>query len=155
MSEIREYRVERRGQRGCLWGCLAVLVIVLAPLLLAWGYSAWFLYTGFRESPMVRTIVEMTRRDGLARQVLGAPITVVGVEGNAFSYMPGTGTRNRYVLRVEGPKGTGTLDVSGAGNGTPKIDSMILTGPDGRRYDLLKDAPLPGGPVNRPPGDTI
>ena len=154
MSDTRIVYVERPRRSGCLWGCLGVLVLVMAPLIFAWGYAAWFLYTGFRDTPMMRTIVEMAERDGLAQQVLGAPITVTGLEGNAFSYMPGTGTRNRYILRVEGPKGTGTLDVSSQADGAkPQIESMILTGPDGRRHDLLKNRSLDGPtPLS---GDTI
>ncbi len=156
MTERIAY-VERPRRSGCLWGCLIVLALVLAPLLFAWGYSTWFLASGFRESPLMRTIVEMTQRDGLAQRVLGAPLTVTGLEGNAFSYMPGMGTRNEYRLRVEGPKGAGTLDVGSSSQGAkPKIESMILTGPDGQRYDLLTDTPLPGDPARNPPlGDTI
>ena len=152
MSERVVY-IERPRRNGCLWGCLGVLALVLAPLIFAWGYSAWFLYRGFRESPLTRTVIEMTQRDGLAQQVLGAPVTMLGVQGNAFSYMPGTGTHNRVILRVEGPKGAGTLDVTSAGDAVPKIETMILTGPDGRRYDLLKDkaldgpAPIPGNAI--------
>ncbi len=158
MNEIREYRIERRGGRGCLWGCLGLVAIVMLPFLLFWGYTAWFLSGGYRENPAMRVIVEMTQRNGLAQQVLGAPVAITGVEGNAFSYESGTGARNRYVLRVEGPRGVGTLDVSSSGNAAPKIESMILTGPDGRRYDLLTNAPLPGDPdIRTPPprGDTI
>jgi hypothetical protein len=34
--------------------------------------------------------------------------------------------------------------------GPPSLDSAILTGPDGRRYDLLNHRPLQGGPIVRP-----
>ena len=156
MSDTRVVYVERPRNRGCLWGCLIVVPIVAAPLLFAWGYSAWYLYTGFRESPMMRTIVEMTQRDGLAQRVLGAPITVTGLQGNAFSYAPGMGMRDQYVLGVQGSRGFGKLEVrSRTTGGKPVIDSMILTGPDARRYDLLKDAPLPGNSATPPLGDTI
>lgn len=156
MSAIEHPRQERRrGGRGCLLGCLGVLVIVAAPLLFAWGYSAWFLYTGFRDTPMMRTITELTGRDRLAQQVLGPPVTVVGMEGNFFSYMPGGGSRSEYLLRLQGSRATGTLSVAtGAGRGPAAIERMILTGPDGRRYDLLTGKPLADdGP--QPPGDTI
>jgi len=157
MSAIEPGRPERRGGgRGCLLGCLGVAVIVLAPILFAWAYSAWFLYANFRDSPIMRTVVEMTERDGLAQQVLGPPITVVGLEGNAFSYMPGMGARSEYRLVLQGSRATGTLTVTtGTGSGRARIERMILTGPDGRRYDLLTDRPLPGGPATPPSGDTI
>jgi hypothetical protein len=151
MSEIGTYRPRRRSN-GCLWGCLGVALVVLAPLLFAWGYGAWFFYTGFRESPLMRTAIEMARRDGLAQQALGPDITVTEIESNMFAFIPGIGARNRYVLQLAGSKGFGTLDVTAHAEGAQsKIDAMILTGPNGRRYDLLHDTTLPGGP----PDDTI
>lgn len=47
-------------------------------------------------------------------------------------------------MTLDGPKGQGQLAVSGhTGLSGAKIDSAILTGPDGRRYDLLKRQLLP------------
>jgi hypothetical protein len=74
-----------RRSNGCLWGCLAVLAIIFLPLIAAGGYGAWFLYQGFRHDPVLRTVAELARRDGLAHQVLGDGIHITGVEGNAFS----------------------------------------------------------------------
>jgi len=156
MSMMDDPGPRRRGGRGCLLGCLGVMVLVAAPILFAWGYSAWFLYAGFRDSPMMRTIVEMTERDGLAQQVLGPPIVVVGLQGNVFTYMPGRGTRDEYTLLLQGARAMGTLSVAtGGGPGRAKIESMILTGPDGRRYDLLTDKPLPDNGTTMSPDDTI
>lgn len=150
MQDIQPHRPS--SSRGCLWGCLGVAVIVLAPLLFAWGYGAWVVYTGFRENPVMRAAIEMTQRDGLAQQALGQGIIVTGVASNIFTFMPGMGVRNGYALELSGSKGSGTLAVTSHGRGSQaKIDSMILTGPDGRRYDLLSDTVLPGGP----PDDTI
>ena len=151
MSDPLPYRPVRSG-RGCLWGCMGIAVIVLAPLLFAWGYGAWVVYSGFRDNPMMRTAVEMVQRDGLAQQALGHDIVLEGVASNIFSFMPGTGIRNGYELELSGSKGSGTLAITSHGRGAQaKIDSMILTGPDGRRYDLLHDTVLPGGP----PDDSI
>ena len=137
---MSDTRLPARGGRGCLWGCLGVAAIVLMPLLFAWGYTAWIVYTGFRENPMMRTAVEMAQRDGLAQQALGPDIAVVGVANSVFSFMPGMGMRNGYLLELSGAKGRGTLEVTSHGRGAAlKIDSMILTGPDGSRYDLLAD----------------
>ncbi|HEX2759641.1 MAG TPA: hypothetical protein VHM27_03965, partial [Rhizomicrobium sp.] len=59
-----------------------------------------------------------------------------------------------YVLQLAGSKGLGSLDVSAHSEGAQsKIDGMILTGPDGRRYDLLRHTALPAG--NPSPDDTI
>jgi hypothetical protein len=156
MSNARYEYAARPRRYGCLLGCLGVMVLVSAPFIFAWGYSAWFLYSGFRDSPMMRTIVEMTERDGLAQQVLGAPIVVMGLQGNVFTYIPGRGTRDEYTLLLQGARAMGTLSVAtGSGAGRAKIESMILTGPDGRRYDLLTDTPLPGNGTTPKLEDTI
>ena len=81
----------------------------------------------------------------MARQVLGAGITITGVESNYFSWMPGQ-ANNAYEVTLEGSKGEGRLSVTAhSGGRAPVLDSAILTGPDGRRYDLLKHRMLPGG----------
>ena len=142
MSDTRYVTVDRPRGHGCLWGCLGVLVIVSLPFLFAWGYGAWFLWHGFRESPMMRTAIELVQHDGLAQRVLGRPITVLGVAGNAFTFSTGIGARNAYVLRLEGPRGRGTLAVTSHTEGSiARIDEMELTGPDGQKYDLLHHAP--------------
>jgi hypothetical protein len=120
------------------------VLIISLPFMISWGYGLWFLWQGFRDNPMLRTAIEMTQKDGLAQRVLGTPITVRGVAGNEFSFVAGQGARNNYVLRLEGPRGEGTLAVkSHAERGQPKIDEMTLTGPGGEQYDLLHHAPVP------------
>ncbi|MBN9587679.1 MAG: hypothetical protein BGN85_05730 [Alphaproteobacteria bacterium 64-11] len=135
-----------RRSNGCLWGCVAVFLVMTLPLVLAGGYWAWFFYQGYRHDPAVRLARELVERDGLARQVLGTPITISGVEGNAWSWMPGVGQTNSAILSLYGPRGDGTLEIhSHAGPGGPQLDEATLTGPDGARYDLLHHRALPGG----------
>jgi hypothetical protein len=132
-----------RRSNGCLWGCLAILAFIFLPVMLAGGYGAWFLYQGFRHDPVLRTVAELTRRDGLAHQVLGNDITVTGVAGNAFSFMPGIGSHTSYQVTVEGDKASGILDVEAeTSRGQVEIRSMILTTPNGGRYDLLHNVVL-------------
>ncbi len=132
-----------RRSNGCLWGCLAVLAFIFLPVILAGGYGAWFLYQGFRHDPVLRTVTELTRRDGLAHQVLGDDIQVTGVTGNAFSFAPGFGSRTEYEVTVEGDKSSGTLDVeANMPHGQVQIRSMVLTTPNGGRYDLLHNVVL-------------
>ncbi len=133
-----------RGGNGCLWGCLIVLLILSLPPVLLGGYGAWFLADGYRHSPVLRVVSELVRSDGMVQQVLGRGTVVTGVEGNVFSWVPGRASDNFDVL-LEGPKGVGYLDVRSRHTvfGTPRLDSAILTGPDGRRYDLLRHLPLP------------
>jgi hypothetical protein len=132
----------KRGH-GCLWGCLIAMLLVALPFILAGGYGAWFLWEGYKRDPVLRVVGEMVREDGMARQALGDNVTITGVESNYFSGMPGE-TSNAYEVTLEGSKGQGRLSVTAHdGRGKPVLDSAILTGPDGRRYDLLKRRMLP------------
>ena len=139
-----------RRSNGCLWGCLILALIVVLPPALLGGYGAWFLYDGYRRSPVLRVVSELVRSDGMAQQVLGSGAVVTGVDGNVFSWMPGK-TSHAYEVSLEGPKGEGHLAVtSHTGLSGMKLDSAILTGPGGRRYDLLKHQRLPDDGITRP-----
>ncbi len=134
-----------RPNRGCLWGCLAVLAVVFLPLLLAVGYGGWFFYQGYRSDPVLRGVVELVRRDGMAEAVLGENIHITGVEGSAFSTMWGRGESGSYVVRLSGSKGEGRLHVSARSDkGHLTVESMILDGPRGSHYDLLHHIAQPG-----------
>lgn len=138
--------VERPRSNGCLWGCLGVLVLVSLPFIMAGGYGAWFLRHGLNQSATMRAAIEQVQHDALAQRVLGRPITVMAVEGNVFHYMLGEGARNSYALRLSGPRGEGTLNVTSHTLGIRvKIDALTLTGPDGTQYDLLHHAPMAPG----------
>jgi len=132
-----------RRSNGCLWGCLAVLAIVFLPLLIAGGYGAWFIYQGFKHDPVLRTVTIVLRQDGLAHRVLGNDIHVTGVQGNAFSFVPGLGSQTDYEVTLSGDKASGTLDVEAdTSHGRVDLKSMILTVPHGGRYDLLRKVVL-------------
>jgi len=131
---------------GCLWGCLAIIGLLFLPVLLAGGYGTWFLWQGFRHDPVLRTVSELVRRDGLAHQVLGDDVQVVGMYGNAFSYVPGMGSHSDYAVRLEGSRSEGTLEVEAeTRRGHVDVTTMILTTPDGGRYDLLRNTILTPG----------
>lgn len=134
-------------RNGCLWGCLILLLILALPPVLMGGYGAWFLWDGYRRDPVLRLVGELVREDGMAQQVLGFGASVTAVDGNIFSWMPG-GSRHAYEVTLQGPKGEGHLTVTShqAELEGWKLDSAILTGPDGRRYDLLKHRALPSAP---------
>ena len=135
-----------RPGTGCLKGCLIALLLLLTPLALVGGYGAWFLWQGFRHDPVMIAVGEVVRRDGIAQAVLGSNIHITGVEGNFRSFVPGLGAHGDYVLDVEGSKASGTLavdaDVEG---GKVHVNSMILTGPQGERYDLMHHTLRPAG----------
>jgi hypothetical protein len=141
MTTLPEPRPRRSN--GCLWGCLVIIAVIAVPSLLAGGYSAWFLYRGFRHDPVLRMVTVQLNRDGLAHQLLGDDIHVTGVEGNAFSFMPGRGSHADYEVGLAGDKASGTLDVEAdTSHGRVDIKSMILTMPRGGRYDLLRNLVL-------------
>jgi hypothetical protein len=128
----------RPRSHGCFWSCLAILMLLFLPVLLAGGYGTWFLWQGFRRDPVLRTVTQLVRRDGLAHQVLGDDVHVAGVYGNAFSYVPGMGSHSDYEVRLEGSKGQGTLEVEAeTRGGRVNVTTMVLTASDGGRYDLL------------------
>jgi hypothetical protein len=92
---------------------------------------------------VLKVVNELVQEDGLARQVLGEDAVVTSVDGNMFSWMPGK-TSHAYEVTLEGPKGEGHLAVtSHTGMSGMKLDSAILTGPDGHRYDLMTHQRLP------------
>lgn len=135
-----------RRSNGCLWGCLIVILIPFLSALLIGGYTSWFLNYGYRRDPVLRLVGELVREDGTAQAVLGEPITIAGLEGNYFSWMPGS-SRHAYAVTLEGPRGEGHLAVTSHQDvGGPRLDSAILIGPDGRRYDLLQDGRKPDTP---------
>lgn len=144
-----------RRSNGCLLGCLILVLIVTVPPLLAAGYGAWYLWEGYRHNPAYRLAAELLRHDGMAQQILGADPVITGVEGNVFSWVPGLAS-DSYDVILEGPKGEGRLSITEhhAEFGPPKLDGAILTGPDGRRYDLLKHQELPTN-GNAPPETSI
>ena len=122
---------------GCLWGCLAVLAFAFLPFLVAAGYSGWFLVQGYRSDPVLRGVVELVRHDGMAEAALGDNIHITGVEGSALSYMWGAESGS-YVVRLAGGRGEGRLAVTAhSEKGRLTVQSMILEGPRGTRYDLL------------------
>ena len=57
-----------RRSHGCLWGCLILLLIFVLPPALLGGYGAWFLWDGYRHSPVLRVVNELVREDGMARR---------------------------------------------------------------------------------------
>lgn len=140
-------------RNGCLWGCLILVLIVTVPPVLAAAYGAWYLWAGYRHNPAYRLAADLARQDGMTQQVLGAGAVITGVEGNVFSWMPGLASEG-FDVTLEGPKGEGHLAIieHHSGLGPPQLDGAILTGPDGRRYDLLRHKELPA--EGKPAPDT-
>lgn len=142
----------RRGH-GCLWGCLGLVLLLLLPVILAGAYGSWFLHAGYRRDPVLRLTGELVRRDGIAHLVLGEDIRITGVEGDSFSWVMGMGRTTGYVVTLQGSRGSGSVAVTAhQDRGRTKLDSAVLTGPDGGHYDLLAHTGTPGRSL---PGNTI
>jgi hypothetical protein len=135
-----------RHNRGCLWGCLAVLAFIFLPILLAVGYSSWFFLQGYTHDPVLRGVVELVQHNGMAEAALGENIHITGVQGSALSYMWGTASESgSYVVGLAGSKGEGSLHVTAhSDHGNLTVQSMTLDGPAGSHYDLLHHITLPG-----------
>jgi hypothetical protein len=122
---------------------MAVLLVFSLPAL----FAAWFFWRGWGHDPALAAATELVRRDGIAHQVLGEDIHVTGIESRNFAYAWGLFSENAYTVDLEGSSGSGTLDIrSHTGRSGVKIDTLRLTGPDGRRYDLMTHAILPSAP---------
>jgi hypothetical protein len=133
-----------RANRGCLWGCLAILAFAFLPLLLAAGTSGWFFYQGYSHDPVLRGAVELVRKDGMAQAALGENIHITGVQGSALSYMWG-GESGSYVVTLAGSKGQGSLHVTARSeHGHLTVQRMMLDAPGGSHYDLLHHSVQPG-----------
>ena len=134
-----------RHNRGCLWGCFAVLAFAFLPVLLAAITGGWFIYQGYRRDPVLQGVVALVRRDGMAEAVLGENIHVTGMEGSALTYMWGNGeSGGSYVVDLAGSKGQGALHVTAhSRRGRLSVESMILDGPYGDHYDLLHHVAQP------------
>lgn len=127
----------RRSGHGCLWGCLIALAIAIAAVIGAMSYFGWFFASGFKDSPTLRMVMEVVNGDETARAILGDNIEITSLESSSFADDTIVGKRESYVARVKGGRAEGTLSVTVDSHAALKhITSLVLTGPDGRTYDL-------------------
>jgi hypothetical protein len=135
-----------RGGRGCFPGCLWVGALIVVAIVGTAGYFGWYFYTGYKNDPVLQAVVHGLERDHIAQEVLGDPIVLTGIEGTNFSTEIEGGQTASYVAKLHGPKGDGTIMVTvHHQNGRDRLVTLILTGPDGRRYDLRESSGETGG----------
>jgi hypothetical protein len=135
-----------RRSHGCLWGCLGV---ILLAVLLGGGsllWTGWWVYEGFKPDPAMERVLTAVRTNPTAHDVLGDNIKVLDVQSERFTAMFGVHREKSatYTAELEGSKGRGQLHVTlHATGGTMKVVTMILTGPDGTRYNLTNNTLTP------------
>ena len=139
---------QQRGGHGCLWGCLIAVLIVVAMLVVGFGYMGWFVVNGFKDDATLKTVIQSVNANRTARSVLGDDIKVAGVSSVNINDTLGTGKHASYVVTVKGTKASGTLEATvDVAHGKTTIEILVLTGPDGHRYDL-SDGPQTAPPSN-------
>ena len=133
----------KRGN-GCLWGCLGVAAIIVLPIIGIGGYGSWLLYHSVTSDAGLRTVVKSLAGEGVTKQVLGDNVHLVRVEGGALSGTAFSGEHALYILHLRGSKGDGTATVAAdLSYSNIHVTSMVLTGPDGTRYDIFKHTLTP------------
>lgn len=140
----------RSGGHGCLWGCLIAVLIVVAAAVAGFSYLGWFWTQGFKHDVALQAVVDVLNVDHTARAVLGDGIRVTSV--SSFSIESNlSGKHENFIATVAGSKASGqiTAEVHSGPTGKTAIGALVLTGPDGHRYDLSESAP------QAPPNNSI
>ena len=142
MEPLYQEAPPRRRSGGCLWGCLAVVLILVIGLGGFFGYSAWVLHKSFDNDSRIQTIMAIVRHDARAEAVLGRNIKIIEVESHTFAMTTKTGKTASYTLRLIGSSGEGVLEVNLDLNGRKaNVTLMILTGSDGHPHTLVGKEP--------------
>ncbi len=137
MEQHPEEETSAKPRRGCLWGCLAVVLLVLLGAGGTVGYVAWNMYSTIHSDPRLRAILETVRGNARARAVLGGHYTMMEVEHRSFPAKTGREMAETYKLVIIGSGGKSFLDVRlEPGTGGMKLVSMVLTGPEGQQVTL-------------------
>ena len=135
----------RRSEHGCLWGCLIGAAIAIAAIVGMFSYFGWYFYSGYKESPTLHAVMSVVKADQTARAVLGEHIEITNLEGSSISEDLRSGRHESYIAHLRGSKGEGTLSVTvQVESEMNRITAMVLTGPDGRTYDLTSSRTSPG-----------
>jgi hypothetical protein len=131
-----------RSGHGCLWGCLVAALIAAGLVFVAISYSSWWLTSGYQGGKTLHLVVDTLNSDRIARSVLGDNIRIVDLQSSTFASDTISGSREAYIVRVQGSRAAGTLAVTvDTMSGKSRITSMLLTGPDGGTYDLTVSRP--------------
>ena len=142
MNPSYEEAPPRRRRSGCLWGCLALVLIIVVGIGGFIGYGTWVLHRTIDNDSRLQTIMAIVRDDSRAAAVLGRNIKIVEVESHTFAMTTETGKTASYTLRLIGSDGEGVLKVDlDLNGGKTKVILMVLTGTDGHPHTLVGKEP--------------
>ena len=143
-AEHQQISPPPRRTHGCLWGCLGVLVLVALIGGGAFVWSGWYIFEGYKNDPALQVAITAVESDRTARDVLGSDIKVTGMKSEIFTDTMTSGRSATYSVDLKGSKAEGKLHVTlhSQGEGM-KIVAMVLTGPDGTRYNLTNNTVTP------------
>ena len=146
MAQPQDQIPPPRRSHGCLWGCLGVVLLaaVLGGGAMLW--SGWYVTQGFKSDPALVNVLAVVNTNRTAHDVLGDNIQVLDVESERVAAILGQHREKTatYTAQLQGSKGRGELHVTlHATGGAMKVVSMILTGPDGTRYNLTDNTLTP------------
>jgi hypothetical protein len=134
--------VPPRRRSGCLWGCLALVLIIVVGIGGIVGYGTWVLHQTVDNDPRLQTIMAFVHGDARAAAVLGRNIKIVELESRTFAVTTETGKTASYTLRLIGSDGEGVLKVDlDLNGGKTKVILMVLTGTDGHPHTLVGKEP--------------
>jgi hypothetical protein len=126
-------------RHGCLNGCLVAAGIVFLVLLAGGGGIWWYMTSGYKNNETLKAATVELNQDQTARSVLGDNIEITGLSGTHYATDLANGTSESYVAHLKGSKAEGDLavDAETPPHGQRHFTKLILTGPDGKTYDLL------------------
>ncbi len=124
--------------RGFLWGCLTPIIAVGVIVIALAGYAGYYAFFAYKSDRGYQVAMASVQSSATARQILGDGIALSGFPGYSYSYSTETGHTASYHFTVKGTKAEGTVQAELVYHGEePVLRSLVLTAPDGLKYDLI------------------
>ncbi len=140
MAQSLDPAAPPRRTHGCLWGCLALALVLLVTGGGGLYWGEWYVTQGVKADPSLQKAMNVVRSSGVARDLLGNNIQIESVDSEHFVSTLGKGKTATYTAMLKGTKGEATLHATLHSDGTGmKIVTIILTASDGSRYNITGD----------------
>ena len=126
--------------RGFVWGCLTPIIAVGVIVIALAGYAGYYAFFAYKSDAAYQLVISDVQASATARELLGNDIQLSGFPGYSYSYSTETGHTANYHFAVKGSKAEGNVEADLVYQGErPIVRSLVLTGPNGLKYDLLTD----------------